>query len=53
LLRLLPAAYPEFSAADAEHVRALSDQALADLTDAVALRKSWAEIQQFLSQQPD
>jgi hypothetical protein len=48
LIRLLSAAFPESSAADADRVRRLPDEALDQLTDAIALRRPWAEIEELL-----
>jgi hypothetical protein len=50
LVRLLSAASQEFSPADADRVRELSDEALDELTDAIAARRTWAEIEPMLRQ---
>jgi len=42
------AAFPESSSADADRVRRLPDEALDQLTDAIALRRPWAEIEELL-----
>jgi hypothetical protein len=48
LTRLLSAAFPESSSADADRVRKLPNEALDQLTDAIALRRPWAEIEELL-----
>jgi hypothetical protein len=48
LIRQLSAAFPEFSATDADRVRKLSDRTLDQLTDAIATRLSWTEIQRMM-----
>jgi hypothetical protein len=48
LVRLLSAAFPEFLSSDADRVRGLPDQALDELTDAIAVRRPWAEIEALL-----
>jgi hypothetical protein len=53
LTRQLSAAFPEFSPADAERVRALPDHLLDQLADAIALRRTWAEIQELLQPRTD
>ena len=53
LTRQLSAAFPEFSPADAERVRALPDHVLDQLADAIALRRTWAEIQELLQPKAD
>ena len=53
LTRQLSAAFPEFSPADAERVRALPDDVLDQLADAIALRRTWAEIQELLQPNAD
>jgi hypothetical protein len=50
LIRLLSAGFAEFSAADAARVRKLPDPALDELTDAIATRHTWAEIEPMLRQ---
>ncbi|TVS20013.1 MAG: hypothetical protein EA424_06125 [Planctomycetaceae bacterium] len=50
LVRLLSAGFPEFSAADADRVRDLPDHKLDELTDAIAMRRTWAEIERILQQ---
>jgi hypothetical protein len=49
LIQLLSAAFPEFSAADADRVRKLPAGLLAELTDAIAHRRSWDEIAEILA----
>jgi len=44
LVRLLSAAFPQFTAGDADRVRTFSDQALDELTDALATHHTWSEI---------
>ncbi|MBI4600560.1 MAG: Rpn family recombination-promoting nuclease/putative transposase [Planctomycetes bacterium] len=44
LLRLLSAAFPDLTQADAASVRELTDAALDELTDALAQRRPWREI---------
>ena len=42
-------AFPDaFSPADADRVRELPDAALDELTDAIAMRRTWAEIDPIL-----
>ena len=53
LTRQLSAAFPEFSPADAERVRALPDGVLDQLAEAIALRRTWAEIQELLQPNAD
>jgi len=53
LTRQLSAVFPEFSPADAERVRALPDHVLDQLADAIALRRTWAEIQELLQPNAD
>jgi hypothetical protein len=53
LTRQLSAAFPEFSPADAKRVRALPDEVLDQLADAIALRRTWAEIQELLQPNAD
>ena len=53
LTRFLSAAFPEFSSADADRLRKLSDEALDQLTDAVAVRRSWDEIEPLLRRSDD
>lgn len=48
LVRQLSAAFPEFTPANAEQVRELADETLDELADAVALRRTWAEIETLL-----
>jgi hypothetical protein len=48
LLRLLSAAIPEFSEADAASVREVTDAALDEMTDAIAQRRPWREIRSLL-----
>jgi len=48
LARQLSAAFPEFSSADATRLEKLSDDALDELTDAIALRRTWADIRKLL-----
>jgi predicted transposase YdaD len=48
LVRLLSAAFPEFSTADADRVRELPDGTLDELTDAIAVRRSWTEIESIV-----
>ena len=50
LIRQLSAGFPEFSATDADRVRELPDEALDELTDAIAMRRTWAEIEPILRQ---
>jgi hypothetical protein len=50
LVRLLSAGFPEFSAADADRVRDLPSDKLDELTDAIAMRRTWAEIERILQQ---
>jgi hypothetical protein len=50
LIRLLSAGFPEFSGSDADRVRELPDEALDELTDAIAMRRTWAEIEPILRQ---
>ncbi len=50
LVRQLSAGFSEFSAADADRVRKLPDAALEELTDAIAMRRTWAEIEPMLRQ---
>jgi hypothetical protein len=50
LIRQLSAGFAEFSATDADRVRELSDEALDELTDAIAARRTWAEIEPILRQ---
>ena len=50
LIRQLSAGFAEFSVADAERVRELPDEALEELTDAIAMRRTWAEIDPILQQ---
>lgn len=44
LIRLLTAAFPQFTAADADRVRKFSDQRLNELTDALATHHAWSKI---------
>lgn len=44
LIRLLSAAFPQFTAADADRVRKFSDQGLDELTDALATHPTWSKI---------
>lgn len=50
LVRLLSAGFAEFSAADADRVRELPDEAMEELTDAIAKRCTWTEIEAILRQ---
>ena len=50
LIRLLSAAFGEFTPRDAERLRELPDEALDELTDAIALRRPWAAIESRLRQ---
>ena len=50
LIRQLSAGFPEFSSTDADRVRDLPDPALDELTDAIAMRRTWAEIEPILRQ---
>ncbi len=50
LVRLLSAGFAEFSAADADRVRDLPADRLDELTDAIAMRRTWAEIEPILRQ---
>jgi hypothetical protein len=45
LIRQLSAAFREFSTADADRVRGLPNETLDELTDAIAVRRTWAEIE--------
>lgn len=53
LTRQISAAFPEFSPADAKRMRALPDDVLDQLADALALRRTWAEIQKLLQPNAD
>jgi len=48
LTRMLSAGFPEFSPADAERLHKLPDEVLDELANAIALRRSWAEIRKLL-----
>jgi hypothetical protein len=48
LLRLLATAFPELTDQDAARVRELTDSALDEITDALALRRPWREIRELL-----
>lgn len=48
LVRLLSAAFPEFTPANADQVGGLPDDMLDELTDAIALRRTWAEVEPLL-----
>ena len=50
LIRLLSAAFPDFSPADAQRVYQLSNEALDQLTDAIAAGHSWGEIEPLLGE---
>ncbi len=50
LIRLLSAGFAEFTPADADRVHALPDALLDDLTDAIAMRRNWPEIEPILRQ---
>jgi len=49
----LSAAFPEFTPADAEQVRELTEETLDELADAVVLRRTWAEIETLLGRRDD
>jgi len=49
----LSAAFPEFSPAAADRVGRLPDPVLDELTDAVATRRAWAEIEPLIWQRDD
>ncbi len=53
LTRQMSAAFPQFTPADAERVRELPDDVLDQLADAIALRRTWAEIQELLQPSAD
>jgi hypothetical protein len=42
--------FSEFSGSDADRLRELPDEALDELTDAIAMRRTWAEIEPILRQ---
>jgi hypothetical protein len=48
LIRLLSAAFPQFTAADEDRVREFSDQRLDELTDALAKHSTWSEIKSLV-----
>ena len=50
LIRQLSAGFSEFSSTDADRVRDLPDKALDELTDAIAMRRTWAELESILQQ---
>jgi hypothetical protein len=50
LIRQLSTGFAEFSPADADRVRELPDEALDELTDAIAMRRTWAQIEPILRQ---
>jgi hypothetical protein len=50
LIRQLSAAFAEFAPAHADQVRSLSDELLDDLTDAIAMHRTWSEIEPMLRQ---
>lgn len=53
VVRLLSAAFPEFSPAAADRVGRLPDPMLDELTDAVATRRVWAEIEPLIWRRDD
>jgi hypothetical protein len=50
LIRQLSTGFAEFSPADADRVRELPDEALDELTVAIATRRTWAELEPILRQ---
>jgi hypothetical protein len=48
LIRQLSAVFAEFTPAHADRVRQLPDELLDDLTDAIAMHRTWAEIEPIL-----
>ena len=48
LIRLLSATFAEFTPAHADRVRQLPDEMLDELTDAIALHRTWSEIEPML-----
>jgi hypothetical protein len=50
LIRLLSAAFPDFSPTDAEQVHQLSNESLDQLTDAIAAGHPWDELEPLLGQ---
>jgi hypothetical protein len=50
LIRLLSAAYPDLLPADQDRMRDLPDEKLDELTDAIAQRRPWSEIEAILQQ---
>jgi hypothetical protein len=50
---VLSVAFSEFAPADADLVRNLSDEALDELTDAIALWRPWAEIESIIGRRTD
>jgi hypothetical protein len=53
LIRLLSAAFAEFTPAHADRVRSLSGELLDELTDALATHHTWSEIEPMLRQADD
>ena len=53
LIRQLSAAFAEFTPAHADRVRQLPDKLLDELTDAIAMHRTWAEIEPILRQSDD
>ena len=53
LVRQLSAAFPAFGAVDADRVRELPDKRLDELAEAIAVRRTWAEIEKILLNKAD
>lgn len=53
VVRLLSAAFPEFTPAVADQVGRLSDPMLDELTDAIATRRAWADIEPLIRRRDD